>query len=526
MGNELLLQQHLEQTYGIGLSPCCGADSYYDELMQSDERQQLNIQSSETNQNSVTKSHPTIIKPLYDSSCISLHKQPIDPTDSSSFGSSDDSYVSSSERTSTECHHRSASQPQLNNTESNKKPALHQSYSTSDISRLRSNTSPCKIDRYGFPLTTDDDDTTPTNKPKRTRKNKKRNHHSKKDTQRAAARKEKALLVQWQNLLFPSSTSKQTKINWTDLQKKSIVNYKIRSLIKNGGIPQPLRSFVWSNVCAVNDTRNKPQNKGLYERLLAQNKKEKNKYDRIIWKDIHRTFRGNLKYGAVGMGGTKEISMDDEDLLTESHKTLYNVLSAFSIYNEDIGYCQGMQAISALLLMYMIEEDVFFVLNTIARSDKYGKLCTCWNMQGIQLRFAQFEYCFKEFLPKLYKHLSRHNITNVSMFGATAWFVTIFISSQNIGFDLIVRIWDVYLCRGIETVFKFGIGLFKYLKKRLLKMNSFEMLMKTLNDGFKIIADNHDNEKYIKMSLSVKIKQKQIEKWTKQYHKLNPIQSQ
>eukprot|EP01083_Nonionella_stella_P085435 236930_1 len=400
-----------------------------------------------------------------------------------------------------------------------KKPVLAMSYSTSDINRLRSD---CKIDRYGFPLKsdtkTDEDDTTAPLKKKRSLKLKLR--AKKKESQRDAARKEKAFLLQWQNLLFPSSTHKKTQINWTDLKKNGSVNYKIRSLIKSGGIPQPFRSFVWSNFCAVNETRNKAKNKGLYARLLSS--KKKNQYDDIIWKDIHRTFRANLKYGALGMSPGKGMEVDEQELVTMSQETLYNVLSAFSIYNEDIGYCQGMQAISALLLMYMIEEDVFFMLNTIARSDKYGKLCTCWNMQEIHLRFAQFEYCFAEYLPKLYKHLSRNNITEVSMFGTTAWFITIFISSHKIEFDLIVRIWDVYLSKGIKTVFKFGIGYLKYLEKQLLKLNSFEMLITTLNNGWKIIADKQESEKYIQMSLNLKIKHKQIEKWAKKYRKLNP----
>ena len=53
----------------------------------------------------------------------------------------------------------------------------------------------------------------------------------------------------------------------------------------------------------------------------------------------------------------------DYSTATESQKALYNVLSAFATHNPQIGYCQGMQAICALLLMYMVEEDAFFALD-------------------------------------------------------------------------------------------------------------------------------------------------------------------
>lgn len=37
-------------------------------------------------------------------------------------------------------------------------------------------------------------------------------------------------------------------------------------------------------------------------------------------------------------------------------QALFNILSAYSMYNTEVGYCQGMSQIAALLLMYMNEE--------------------------------------------------------------------------------------------------------------------------------------------------------------------------
>lgn len=39
-------------------------------------------------------------------------------------------------------------------------------------------------------------------------------------------------------------------------------------------------------------------------------------------------------------------------------EVLLNVLKAYSVFNKDVGYCQGMGFVTALLLMYM-EEEVF-----------------------------------------------------------------------------------------------------------------------------------------------------------------------
>lgn len=37
-------------------------------------------------------------------------------------------------------------------------------------------------------------------------------------------------------------------------------------------------------------------------------------------------------------------------------QALFHVLAAYSMYNTEVGYCQGMSEIAALLLMYMNEE--------------------------------------------------------------------------------------------------------------------------------------------------------------------------
>lgn len=53
-------------------------------------------------------------------------------------------------------------------------------------------------------------------------------------------------------------------------------------------------------------------------------------------------------------------------------RALFNVLCAYSIYNSEVGYCQGMSQVAALLLMYMEEEDAFWALSQLMTNTKYG----------------------------------------------------------------------------------------------------------------------------------------------------------
>ena len=63
-----------------------------------------------------------------------------------------------------------------------------------------------------------------------------------------------------------------------------------------------------------------------------------------------------------------------------------------------------MQAVTALLLMYMTEEEAFWVLASLADDTKY-QMDNLWrpNMPAIQLRFYQMERLVKITCPKLKK---------------------------------------------------------------------------------------------------------------------------
>ena len=44
---------------------------------------------------------------------------------------------------------------------------------------------------------------------------------------------------------------------------------------------------------------------------------------------------------------------------------------AYSLYNSELGYCQGMSQIAALLLMFMDEEEAFWALAVLMTGELY-----------------------------------------------------------------------------------------------------------------------------------------------------------
>ena len=56
-----------------------------------------------------------------------------------------------------------------------------------------------------------------------------------------------------------------------------------------------------------------------------------------------------------------------------SQTDLFSILTAHSVYNHQVGYCQGMSQIAAVLLMYInCDEDTFFAFGQLLLSSKYN----------------------------------------------------------------------------------------------------------------------------------------------------------
>ena len=96
----------------------------------------------------------------------------------------------------------------------------------------------------------------------------------------------------------------------------------------------------------------KRSSRGKYNELRFENPEKK--YADVIDKDLARTFPKHSIFNK-----NSEIGQ----------KGLQQVLRAYAVYDREVGYCQGMGFLAALFLMYMTEEDAFWLLVAVF-SDK------------------------------------------------------------------------------------------------------------------------------------------------------------
>jgi hypothetical protein len=106
-------------------------------------------------------------------------------------------------------------------------------------------------------------------------------------------------------------------------------------------IPNQLRGSVWQLISGARDLR--LRNPGLYRTLLAGT----TACEVDIIRDVSRTFPSHIHYcQRHGLG----------------QQQLFEVLKAYALYDTEVGYVQGMAYIAAVFLMYMSEEESFWLL--------------------------------------------------------------------------------------------------------------------------------------------------------------------
>ena len=86
---------------------------------------------------------------------------------------------------------------------------------------------------------------------------------------------------------------------------------------------------------------------------------------------------------------------------------LFHVLTAYSMYNSEVSYCQGMSQVAALLLMYFSEEgEVFWALHQLMSHPTYNMHAAFIPSFPKLQRFQELHDKVRHFIAdRVYKHL-------------------------------------------------------------------------------------------------------------------------
>ncbi|KAF4343927.1 RAB GTPase activator [Fusarium beomiforme] len=279
-------------------------------------------------------------------------------------------------------------------------------------------------------------------------------------------------------------------------------NAKTKRFVRKG-IPPEWRGAAWFYYAGGPAILVK--HSGLYDKLTT--KRAKDVDAEAIERDLHRTFPDNIKFKPPGGMETASSSARESQSTMDSARgsspappnvdgetpiitSLRRVLHAFAVYNPQIGYCQSLNFLAGLLLLFVdTEEQCFWLLNVITRiylpgthemslegskidlgvlmTEMRTSMPAVWDKVGGELeadpnsrpstsKSIRLTRSRRKELARMSTPTDRLPPITLCM---TAWFMSCFIGTLPI--ETTLRVWDVFFYEGSKTLFRIALAIFK-----------------------------------------------------------------
>ncbi|EDQ86975.1 uncharacterized protein MONBRDRAFT_33605 [Monosiga brevicollis MX1] len=264
-----------------------------------------------------------------------------------------------------------------------------------------------------------------------------------------------------------------TEANSLDEIRYRASSQKVKDLVRRG-VPSRFRGELWKQLVrdvSAPSRRSYPPNH--FAQLREQNKGKSSPAIRQIEQDLLRTFPSHPDYMTMG---------------SDRIQSLYTVLSVYTwhdqLLGQDIGYCQGMNLIAAVLLLYLDEEEAFWGLDAIV-----GRILPAHYFDKTLIgALTDQRVCHELFVersPKLAAHLRAYEVDPD---------MTIFQFMLTLSIDVLpvftaVRIMDSILLEGNKVLFRYVLGMFKALEPDIMKLNDRSALLSYIREACQCVYD-------------------------------------
>lgn len=249
---------------------------------------------------------------------------------------------------------------------------------------------------------------------------------------------------------------------------------KVKRYIRKG-VPPEWRGAAW--FWYAGGPAKLAANPGLYQKLVEDvDMGLLSEIDReIIERDLNRTFPDNIKFKpdptpeptqdfpGRNIRPPRSSSVGEVPII----RALRRVLQAFSIHNPNIGYCQSLNFLAGLLLIFLDEDEekAFILLNIVTTTHLPG---THAKVLEANVDVGVLMTCIKESMPAVWAkiddidegrgRISTNRLPTVSL-ATTAWFMSCFVG--NLPIETVLRVWDSFFYEGSKTLFRIALAIFK-----------------------------------------------------------------
>ena len=232
------------------------------------------------------------------------------------------------------------------------------------------------------------------------------------------------------------------------------------------GIPPAWRGSAWFFYAGGQAYLNR--HPGLYSSLVSKSETSLSSNDKeAIERDLHRTFPDNIHFKPdihLSNPSTTELPI---------LSSLRRVLRAFALHSPRIGYCQSLNFLTGLLLLFLPEEKAFWMLHVITTIYLPGTHEV--SLEGANVDLWVLMVALKSTMPNIWAKVGKAGTPGDDLIGnsrlppislcTTSWFMSLFIGTLPI--ESVLRVWDMLFYEGSRTLFRVALTIFKLGEQRI-----------------------------------------------------------
>ncbi|XP_063099705.1 small G protein signaling modulator 3 isoform X3 [Cavia porcellus] len=265
--------------------------------------------------------------------------------------------------------------------------------------------------------------------------------------------------LRWQAHLEFTHNHDVGDLTWDKIAVSLPHSEKLRSLVL-AGIPHSMRPQLWMRLSGA--LQKKRSSELSYREIVKNSSNDETIAAKQIEKDLLRTMPSNACFANVNSIGVPR---------------LRRILRALAWLYPEIGYCQGTGMVAACLLLFLEEEDAFWMMCAIIE-DLLPASYFSTTLLGVQTDQRVLRHLIVQYLPRLDKLLQEHDI-ELSLI-TLHWFLTAFASVVHI--KLLLRIWDLFFYEGSLVLFQTALGMLRLKEEELIQSENSASIFNTLSD--------------------------------------------
>ncbi|GAU89701.1 hypothetical protein RvY_02217-2 [Ramazzottius varieornatus] len=243
--------------------------------------------------------------------------------------------------------------------------------------------------------------------------------------------------------------TKDNKMSWDKMHHKVAHTEKLRSMILDG-IPHSLRAQMWMRLSGA--VEKKYGSEIAYGDIVRSSIKIHRADDKIIERDILRIFPSHPCFSNRSSTGTNR---------------LRRVLRSLVWMYPNIGYCPGYCSIVAPLLLFLEENDAFWLMTVIIET-LLPPSYFAHGMLGAQADQKVLLELIEEYMPEVAAKFKKEDIDMTLV--TISWFMSLFSNVLNI--SSLLPLWDWFFYDGSIVLLQTTLGMMKEKSEDMLQLES------------------------------------------------------